>query len=103
MEPDTVIAASPNRYADAEVATREPHVLSQIGAMDDALERLSAVVDDIQRRLGPVLRSEFPGETLRTAGDEEGLAPYAERIRSQRRLVEGNTERLRELLERLEV
>lgn len=101
---DQDIAAPSTRYPGEEsVAAREPHVLRELGGMDDSLERLSSVIDDLQRRLGPVLRADIPGDVLRTGGDEESLAPYAERIRNQRRLVEGNADRLRDLLDRLEV
>lgn len=104
MDQDTVAsAASSTRYIGEEVASREPHVLRELGGMDDQIERLNSVIDDLQRRLGPVLRAEPPSEALRTGGDEESLAPYAERIRTQRRLVDGNVDRLRELLDRLEV
>jgi hypothetical protein len=89
-------------YLDEDVK-REPHVLRELGALDDQLERLSSAIDDVSRRLGPVLNmGPVPG-TIRPEGDEESLAPYAERIRNQRRLVEGNVDRLRELLDRLEV
>ena len=99
---EIAVAATPARYLDEEVK-REPHVPRELGLLDDNLERLSSVIDDLQRRLGPVLNlGPVPG-TIRQEGDEETLAPYAERIRNGRRLVEGNIERLRELLDRLEV
>lgn len=101
MDQDAI--ATPTRYLDEAVEKREPHVPRELGLLDDNLERLSSAIDDLQRRLGPVLNlGPMPG-TIRQEGDEEALAPYAERVRNQRRLVEGNIERLHELLARVEV
>lgn len=83
-------------------AKREPEVQGEIASLDKAIERLVNSVSDLETRVVSVLRpADTPPINTEKAVDAV-RCPVADMIRSKRQDIDGLTERISALTDRLE-
>lgn len=78
------------------------HVTREIQINEDTVSVLRSTVQELEKRLSPILRATGPGESS-PSNPEPSLVPLAETIRSQRKVTSEAACTLRDILNRIEL